>query len=152
VLLAEERDEAAEAHLRGAVADPTLAAWPFEWAQAHLQLGEWLRRERRIAEARRPLRDAIDTFRALGAHPWTERALSESRAAGVSSPSRSSDVLAALSPQQQEIVRLAADGLTNREIGERLFLSPRTVGSHLYRSFPKLGVSSRSRLRDLLDP
>ncbi|WP_460781716.1 helix-turn-helix transcriptional regulator [Microbacterium shaanxiense] len=152
LLLAEEGDPAAEMHLAAAVADRTLAAWPVEWAQAHLQLGEWLRRERRIAEARRPLREAVDTFRALGAHPWTERALAESRAAGVSSPSRSSDVLSALSPQQQEIVRLAADGLTNREIGERLFLSPRTVGSHLYRSFPKLGVSSRSRLRDLLGP
>jgi DNA-binding CsgD family transcriptional regulator len=152
LLLAEEREAAAEERLGAAVADPSLAAWPFEWAQAHLQLGEWLRRERRIAEARRPLRDAIDIFRSLDAHPWTERALSESRAAGVASPAPSSDALSALSPQQQEIVRLAADGLTNREIGERLFLSPRTVGSHLYRSFPKLGVTSRSKLRDLLDP
>lgn len=56
-----------------------------------------------------------------------------------------------LSPQQQQIVRLAAHGLTNREIGERLFLSPRTVGSHLYRVFPKLGITARAQLRDLLD-
>lgn len=152
LLLAAAGDAAAEERLSAAVADRSLAAWPFEWAQAHLQLGEWLRRERRIAEARRPLRDAVDIFDSLDAYPWTERALSESRAAGVSSPSRSSDALSTLSPQQQEIVRLAADGLTNREIGERLYLSPRTVGSHLYRSFPKLGVSSRSKLRDLLGP
>lgn len=151
LLLAEEGDEAAEEHLRSAIADPSLAGWPFEWAQAHLQLGEWLRRERRIAEARKPLRDAVDGFRSLDAQPWIERALSESRAAGVSSSSRSSDALSTLSPQQREIVRMAAEGLTNREIGERLFLSPRTVGSHLYRSFPKLGVSSRSKLRDLLE-
>ena len=152
LLLADEGDKAAGERLSSAVADPAVAAWPLEWAQAHLHLGEWLRRERRIAEARKPLRDAVDTFRSLDAHPWIERALSESRAAGVSTPSRLPDALSELSPQQQEIVRLAAAGLSNREIGEQLFLSPRTVGSHLYRSFPKLGVSSRSKLRDLLGP
>ncbi len=61
------------------------------------------------------------------------------------------DPLTELTAQQQQIIRLAARGLTNREIGERMFLSPRTVSSHLYRSFPKLGVTSRAQLRDLLD-
>lgn len=61
------------------------------------------------------------------------------------------DALAELTPQQQQIIRLAARGLTNREIAEKLFLSPRTVGSHLYRSFPKLGITARSQLRDLLE-
>jgi DNA-binding NarL/FixJ family response regulator len=56
-----------------------------------------------------------------------------------------------LSPQQQQIVQLAARGLTNREIGEKLFLSPRTVGSHLYRVFPKLGITARSQLRDVVE-
>ena len=55
-----------------------------------------------------------------------------------------------LTPQQRQIVRLASDGLTNREIGDRLFLSPRTVSSHLYRSFPKLGVADRHQLRDVI--
>ena len=60
------------------------------------------------------------------------------------------DALGELTPQQRQIVRLASDGLTNREIGDRLFLSPRTVSSHLYRSYPKLGVSSRHQLRDVI--
>ena len=60
------------------------------------------------------------------------------------------DALGELTPQQRQIVRLASDGLTNREIGDRLFLSPRTVSSHLYRSYPKLGVAGRHQLRDLI--
>jgi len=60
------------------------------------------------------------------------------------------DVLAELTPQQRQIVRLASRGLTNREIGDRLFLSPRTVSTHLYRSYPKLGVVDRHQLRDLI--
>ncbi|WP_346428783.1 helix-turn-helix transcriptional regulator [Streptomyces sp. Z26] len=66
-------------------------------------------------------------------------------------PDARPDALAELSPQQREIVALAARGLTNREIGEKLYLSPRTIGSHLYRSFPKLGVTARAQLRDLVD-
>jgi DNA-binding CsgD family transcriptional regulator len=60
------------------------------------------------------------------------------------------DALEELTPQQRQIVRLAIDGLTDREIGDRLFLSPRTVSSHLYRSYPKLGVASRHQLRDVI--
>jgi DNA-binding CsgD family transcriptional regulator len=60
------------------------------------------------------------------------------------------DALGELTPQQRQIVRLASDGLTNREIGDRLFLSPRTVSSHLYRSYPKLGVAGRNQLRDVI--
>ena len=60
------------------------------------------------------------------------------------------DALGELTPQQRQIVRLASDGLTDREIGDRLFLSPRTVSSHLYRSYPKLGVASRHQLRDVI--
>jgi DNA-binding NarL/FixJ family response regulator len=104
-----------------------------------------------VAEARAPLAEALETFRRLGAEPWTERARTESRAAGVDLGASTSDALADLSPQQQQIIRLAARGLTNREIGERLFISPRTVGSHLYRSFPRLGVTARSQLRAVVD-
>jgi DNA-binding CsgD family transcriptional regulator len=60
------------------------------------------------------------------------------------------DVLGQLTPQQRQTVRLASEGLTNRQIGDRLFLSPRTVSSHLYRSYPKLGVAGRHQLRDVI--
>ncbi|WP_190140644.1 helix-turn-helix domain-containing protein, partial [Streptomyces longispororuber] len=143
--------EDAEPHLRAAVADPVLAHWPFERAQSLLDLAEWLRRRRRVAEARVPLTEALEAFRRLGARPWVERARAEARAAGLGVADAAPDALAELSPQQRQIVALAARGLTNREIGEKLFLSPRTVGSHLYRSFPKLGVTARSQLRDLLE-
>ncbi|MBB0228312.1 AAA family ATPase [Streptomyces calidiresistens] len=147
-LLADPGD--AEPHFRAALADPVLEHWPFERARALLDFAEWLRRRRRIAEARGPLTEALEIFRRLGAHPWTERTRAESRAAGLGVTDTAPDALAELSPQQRRIIHLAARGLTNREIGERLFLSPRTVGSHLYRSFPKLGITARSQLRDLL--
>ncbi|MEU7153287.1 AAA family ATPase [Streptomyces sp. NPDC045456] len=143
--------EDAEPHFRAALADPVLAHWPFERAQALLDFAEWLRRRRRIAEARPLLVEALETFRRLGARPWIDRARTESRAAGLDVTAPAPDALAELSPQQQQIVGLAARGLTNREIGEKLFLSPRTVGSHLYRSFPKLGITARSQLRDLVE-
>ncbi|MFI2610944.1 AAA family ATPase [Kitasatospora sp. NPDC018619] len=142
---------AAEPHFRAALADPVLEYWPFERAQTLLDLAEWLRRRRRVAEARGPLTEALETFRRLGARPWIERARAESRAAGLDVTDAAPDALAELSPQQQQIVRLAARGLTNREIGEKLFLSPRTVSSHLYRSFPRLGITARSQLRDLIE-
>ncbi|MFE7974550.1 LuxR C-terminal-related transcriptional regulator [Streptomyces shenzhenensis] len=144
-LLADPED--AEPCFRAALADPGLEHWPFERAQTLFDLAEWLRRRRRIAQARGPLTDALETFRRLGARPWIERARAESRAAGLDVTDTAPDALAELSPQQQHIIKLAARGLTNREIGEKLFLSPRTVSSHLYRSFPKLGITARgSRL------
>ncbi|WP_156206210.1 helix-turn-helix transcriptional regulator [Streptomyces lycii] len=148
-LLADPGD--AEPHFRAALADPVLEHWPFERAQTLLDLAEWLRRRRRIAEARGPLTEALETFRRLGARPWTERARAEARAAGLDVADAAPDALTGLSPQQRQIIGLAARGLTNREIGEKLFLSPRTVSSHLYRSFPKLGVTARSQLRDLVE-
>ncbi|MBD3010253.1 AAA family ATPase [Streptomyces sp. 5-10] len=148
-LLADPED--AEPHFRAALADPVLEHWPFERAQTLLDLAEWLRRRRRIAEARAPLAEALETFRRLGARPWIERARAEARAAGLDVTDSTPDALAELSPQQQQIIRLAARGLTNREIGEKLFLSPRTVSSHLYRSFPKLGITARSQLRELIE-
>jgi DNA-binding CsgD family transcriptional regulator len=124
--------------------------WPFELARIRLYCGERLRRGRAPAEARRHLGAAAEIFVRLGAEPWAERARKELRACGgrAAVPARSGT--AALTPQQWEIARLAAAGLSNKEIGERLFLSPRTVSTHLYRLFPKLGVSSRGGLRDAL--
>jgi DNA-binding CsgD family transcriptional regulator len=112
-------------------------------ARLNLALGMWLRRRRRSLEARPHLVVARDLLRELGARPWLDIAASELRASGVrgSAPSE-----LPLSPQELAIARLAATGFSNREIGERLYLSPRTVGSHLYRLFPKLGVTSRHQL------
>ncbi|MER5532735.1 helix-turn-helix transcriptional regulator [Streptomyces mirabilis] len=150
-LLAEPDD--AERHFTAALADPAGDQWPFERAQVRLDYAEWLRRRRRAVEARPLLAAALEVFERLGTRPWTDRARAELRAAGVtpaSAPADSADSLAELTPQQLQIARLAAVGLTNREIGERIFLSPRTVGFHLYRIFPKLGITSRAQLRDAL--
>ncbi|CAM5227149.1 transcriptional regulator [Streptomyces spiroverticillatus] len=144
-------DDGAGDCFREALADPAGQRWPFERAQVWLEYGEWLRRRRQIAEARSALAEARDLFAGLGAPHWSARAEAELRAAGVAvGPDRHS-ALHALTPQRQRIVRLAAQGLTNREIGERLFLSPRTVGTHLYQAFPALGVTSRSQLRDVVE-
>ncbi|WP_185902516.1 AAA family ATPase [Streptomyces sp. WAC05292] len=134
-----------------ALADPTGRRWPFERAQVWLEYGEWLRRQRRIADAREALTRAREIFDGLGAVHWSARAEAELRAAGVTVAQGRPSALRSLTPQRQRIVRLAAQGLTNREIGERLFLSPRTVGTHLYQAFPALGVSSRSQLRDVVE-
>ncbi|GAA2417330.1 hypothetical protein GCM10010404_89830 [Nonomuraea africana] len=124
---------------------------PFDEARTQLVYGEWLRRHRRRAEARAQLQAAMEAFDRLGAAPWSARAAAELRATGVSLPdrARAGDPLAALTPQELEVVRLAVTGASNREIGAQLFLSPRTVASHLYRAFPKLGVSSRAELARL---
>jgi DNA-binding CsgD family transcriptional regulator len=137
-----------------ALADPAGDQWPFERAQLRLDYGEWLRRRRRINDAKPVLTEALATFRRLGARSWAQRAQAELRASGVAVADvpREPDALAELTPQQRQIVRLASRGLTDREIGDRLFLSPRTVGSHLYRSYPKLGVASRHQLRDVIAP
>jgi DNA-binding CsgD family transcriptional regulator len=140
----------AGAHFDRGLCDPAGDQWPFERAQLRLDYAEWLRRRRRINDAKPVLTEALATFRRLGARSWARRAEAELRACGVAVPGAERDALAELTPQQRQIVRLASDGLTNREIGDRLFLSPRTVGSHLYRSFPKLGVADRHQLRDVI--
>jgi DNA-binding CsgD family transcriptional regulator len=142
----------AGAYFEAALADPAGEQWPFERAQLRLDYAEWLRRRRRINEAKPELMMAAETFRRLGARASGQRAEAELRASGIaaSSPQPAPGTLAELTPQQRQIVRLAVDGLTNREIGDRLLLSPRTVSSHLYRSFPKLGITDRHQLRDLI--
>jgi DNA-binding CsgD family transcriptional regulator len=142
----------AEAHFAAALAGPAGDQWPFERAQLRLDYGQWLRRRRRINDAKPVLTAALGTFRRLGARSWAQRAEAELRASGVAVTGAASppDALGELTPQQRQIVRLASDGLTDREIGDRLFLSPRTVSSHLYRSYPKLGVASRHQLRDMI--
>jgi DNA-binding CsgD family transcriptional regulator/tetratricopeptide (TPR) repeat protein len=141
-----------EPHFDAALSDPAGDQWPFERAQLRLDYAEWLRRRRRINDAKPVLTEALGTFRRLRARSWAERAEAELRACGIAVADRPGepDVLSELTPQQRQIVRLASDGLTNREIGDRLFLSPRTVSSHLYRSYPKLGVADRHQLRDVI--
>ncbi len=129
---------------------PTAEVAPFERARLQLAYGVWLRRRRRVTEARAPLRAARDTFDAIGALPWGERARQELRASGETSRRRTPDARDHLSPQELQIAQMAAAGFTNRQIGVKLFLSHRTIGSHLYRIFPKLDITSRSELAGAL--
>jgi DNA-binding CsgD family transcriptional regulator/tetratricopeptide (TPR) repeat protein len=131
-------------------ADAELATWPFMRARLQLAYGVWLRRQRRVADSRAPLRAARDAFDALGAAPWGERARQELRASGETSRRRSYDLTDALSPQELQIAQMAAAGLSNKEIGQQLFLSHRTISTHLYRTFPKLGITARSHLSSAL--
>ncbi len=142
----------AGAYFGEGLADPAGDQWPFERAQLRLDHGEWLRRRRRINDAKPVLTEALATFRRLGARSWAQRAGAELRACGVAGADEPAepDALGELTPQQRQIVRLASDGLTNRQIADRLFLSPRTVSSHLYRTYPKLGVAGRNQLRDVI--
>ena len=114
-------------------------------ARAELSFGSWLRRRKRHQEARSHLRLAQQYFDRLGAPPWRERAHAELRATGEAT-THSAGVAAALTAQEWQIARLAAEGRSNREIGDRLALSPRTVGYHLYKIFPKLDITSRTQL------
>jgi DNA-binding CsgD family transcriptional regulator len=127
-----------------------LGGYPFLRARTLYSFGRWLRRRRRNADSRRPLRDAVDLFDRLGATRWSANARQEVRATGEILGRRSRDARDRLTAQELQIARFAAQGLSNREIGERMFLSHRTVGSHLYRIFPKLEITSRAQLRDVL--
>jgi DNA-binding CsgD family transcriptional regulator len=138
-------DDEAEALFAAALAHD-LTAHPFLRSRTLFSFGCWLRRRRRNVDARERLHGAIDLFDALGATPWAERARQELRAAGERIGPRTPAARDELTAQELQIARLAADGLSNREIGERLFLSHRTIGSHLYRIFPKLGITSRAQL------
>lgn len=122
---------------------------PFDRARTQLLYGEWLRRQRRLAEARVPLRAAADTFDQLGAAPWSERASNELRAAGGTGRTAQPAPLADLTPQELQVIRLARVGASNREIGAQLFLSPRTVAYHLQKVFRKLSIRSRVELAQL---
>ncbi|WP_370147515.1 AAA family ATPase [Streptacidiphilus sp. EB129] len=144
-------DSGRDARFQQALAVPEAECWPFDLARIHLHYGEHLRRNRSTTQARQHLAAAIDTFQQLGAHPWADRAAQELRATGGHREGGPSSPGSPLTPQQSEIAKLAAAGLTNKEIGERLFLSPRTISTHLYQLFPKLGVTSRAALRDALD-
>ena len=130
-----------------ALAIPGTERWVFDRARVELLYGEHLRRERAITAARLHLTAAADAFTQLGALPWIERARADLRATGnsvaISAPTP-------LTPREDSIAELAATGLTNRQIAEQLFLSARTVSTHLHHVFHKLGITRRSALRDAL--
>jgi DNA-binding CsgD family transcriptional regulator len=146
-------DASAERHYRAAVAAHDGDGRPFERARTSLVYGEWLRRCRRRSDARVQLAAALDVFEALGAVTWAHRAASELSATGLPAaarPARVTGVLSRLTPQELQVVKLAAGGMSNRDIGALMFLSPRTVGYHLYKAYPKLGVASRGELAPLV--
>jgi DNA-binding CsgD family transcriptional regulator len=138
-------DDEAERLYREALQED-LVRWPWIRARIELAYGQWLRRHRRSADSRAPLRSALTALEQIGARSWADQARTELRAAGERVRAPESDGHELLSAQELQIARLAAMGLSNREIGYELYLSPRTVGSHLYRIFPKLNVTSRSQL------
>jgi len=121
-----------------------------ELARAHLLYGEWLRREHRRVDAREQLRRADDAFASMGAEAFAERARRELRATGEKLRKRRDEARDELTPQEEQIARLARDGLTNPEIAAQLFLSPRTVEYHLHKVFSKLEINSRMGLHDAL--
>jgi DNA-binding CsgD family transcriptional regulator len=119
-------------------------------ARAHLLYGEWLRRERRPGQAREQLRTAHQMLQAMGIGAFAERARRELAAAGEVAGKRTVEPAMQLTAQETQVARLARDGLSNPEIGARLFISTRTVQYHLSKVFTKLGISSRSQLHRVL--
>jgi DNA-binding CsgD family transcriptional regulator len=143
-------DDLAGALFEAVLADPEARRWPFDLARVHLLYGERLRRSREIARSRHHLQAALATFELLDAAAWTERAAAELAATTPARQRRDTGLSDPLTAQELQVAELAAAGLTNKEIAARLYMSHRTVSAHLYRVFPKLGISSRAALRDAL--
>jgi DNA-binding CsgD family transcriptional regulator len=119
-------------------------------ARAHLIYGEWLRREKRLADAREQLRTAHQMFASMGADGFADRAARELRASGERVRKRTTHTPKALTAREAEIARLAGDGLSNPKIAAQLFMSTRTVEYHLHKVFNKLAISSRNELHRVL--
>jgi DNA-binding CsgD family transcriptional regulator len=133
-----------------ALAIPGVDRFPFDLARVQFLYGERLRRARSTKESRPHLAAALEIFERLGARPWASRAARELQATGQTNACADQPARDSLTPQERQIAMLAAAGLTNKEIGQQLFLSHRTVGAHLYQIFPKLGITTRAALRDAL--
>jgi DNA-binding CsgD family transcriptional regulator len=119
---------------------------PAQLARAHLLYGEWLRRQRRRRDARRPLGTAHDLFDALGLEAFARRSLGELLATGERAAKRTGEATDLLTPQEMQVAGLVAEGSSNRQIAAQLFISPNTVEYHLQKVFRKVGVSSRTQL------
>jgi len=139
-------DDDAEASYHEAIEELDRAGIRTELARAQLVYGEWLRREGRLGEARERLRAAEKMFAQIGMMGFAERAQGELAAAGSKLRKRPVEVHEDLTPQEEQIARLARDGLTNTQIGTQLFLSSRTIEWHLHKVFSKLGIDSRTEL------
>jgi DNA-binding CsgD family transcriptional regulator len=142
-------DEATEL-FEEAVSLTDASRWPFDLARVHLAYGEHLRRNHAAVAARGHISAALDVFERLGARPWVDRGTAELRATGQTRHHNEHAGLEPLTPQEREIALFAASGLSNKQIAVRVHLSHRTVATHLYRAFPKLGITSRAALRDAL--
>jgi DNA-binding NarL/FixJ family response regulator len=130
-----------------------LAESPVEVARTQMYYGEWLRRNRRIKDARELLRSAVAVFESESMGPSITRASAELRAAGEggrTDEGQRLDPAALLTGQELLIARQAAGGMTNKEIADSIYLSHRTVGAHLHRAYAKLGISRRSQLSGVL--
>ncbi|MER6691465.1 LuxR C-terminal-related transcriptional regulator [Streptomyces minutiscleroticus] len=138
-------DRSAQEHHENAVA-LAAALPPWQRARSHLLYGEWLRRRRRGRQARPHLRTAHELLTGIGARPLAERAAAELRATGETAARTGPGALDRLTPQELQIAALAAQGMTNPEIADQLFLSPRTIDYHLHKVFTKLGLTSRTQL------
>jgi DNA-binding CsgD family transcriptional regulator len=147
--LVESGDSAEELH-REAIESLGRTRMVAHLARARLSYGEWLRREKRRADAREQLRQAHEAFASMGAEGFADRARRELLATGERVRKRRDDTRDDLTPQEERIARLALDGRTNPQIGEELYLSPRTVEWHLHKVFMKLGIDSRRGLRGAL--
>lgn len=144
-------DDEAGPLYEAALAVPDASLWTYEFARIRLWYGEWLRRRREYTAARVQLSVALELFeQQLKAPLWAQRARDELRAAGVGVGVADARTGVKMSAQERRIAELAASGLSNKEIGRQLNISPRTAGAHLYRVFPKLGITSRAALRDAL--
>ena len=142
--------EAAERLYREAIERLARTRIRADLARSHLLYGEWLRREKRRLDARAELRTAHELFTTMGFEAFAQRAERELLATGETARKRTVESLDQLTAREAQIVRLASDGLSNSEIGARLFISPKTVEYHLHKVFTKLGVSSRSQLNRVL--
>ena len=133
-----------------ALAVPGADQWRFDHARVQLAYAEQLGHARAVAQAREQLLAALSTFEVLGAQAWAARARRALQATGLGLAPHSTSWVVSLTPQEREVAELAASGLTNKQIGHALFLSPRTVSTRLYHLFPKLGITTRAALRDAL--
>jgi DNA-binding CsgD family transcriptional regulator len=142
--------EAAEALYREAIERLSRTSIRVQLARAHLLYGEWLRRERRRREARQQLRTAHEMFTSMGTEAFADRSKRELLATGERARKRSVETREDLTPQEAQIAQLARDGLSNAEIGARLFVSQSTVAYHLRNVFSKLHIASRHQLAEVL--
>jgi ATP/maltotriose-dependent transcriptional regulator MalT len=142
--------DAAERHYRESIDRLGRTRVRVQLARAHLLYGEWLRREGRRLDARAQLHTAHDLLQTMGIEAFAERARRELLATGEKVRKRSDKTRDQLTPQERQIARLAREGLSNPEIGARLYISPRTVEWHLHKVFGKLGVTSRKGLESAL--